>query len=77
MWLEYNTDTLPKTVTKKEDVRTEFGRFCYLEAHEYRMFNTCKKAIILRQVQTTCYTVNMLFSDDVHFYASFALSILW
>ncbi|XP_021947733.1 non-lysosomal glucosylceramidase [Folsomia candida] len=40
LWLEYDGDTLPKTVTKKEDLRNEFGRFCYLEAHEYRMFNT-------------------------------------
>lgn len=46
MWLEYDGDTLPKTVTKKEDLRNEFGRFCYLEAHEYRMFNTCELVLI-------------------------------
>jgi non-lysosomal glucosylceramidase len=33
----------------------EFGRFAYLEGHEYRYYNTC----------------------DVHFYASFALAMLW
>ncbi|KAG8228817.1 hypothetical protein J437_LFUL008313 [Ladona fulva] len=38
-----------------DDPRIEFGRFGYLEGHEYRMYNTY----------------------DVHFYASFALSLLW
>ncbi|XP_046403432.1 non-lysosomal glucosylceramidase [Ischnura elegans] len=37
------------------DVRKEYGRFSYLEGHEYRMYT----------------------SYDVHFYASFALSLLW
>lgn len=46
---------MPKSVTTKADVRDEIGRFAYLEAHEYRMFNTY----------------------DVHFYASFALSMFW
>eukprot|EP00794_Sanderia_malayensis_P009762 gene9762-10761_t len=34
---------------------TEYGRFAYLEGHEYRMYNTY----------------------DVHFYASWALAMLW
>lgn len=33
----------------------EYGRFAYLESHEYLMYNTY----------------------DVHFYASFALVMLW
>ncbi|KAK7066213.1 Non-lysosomal glucosylceramidase [Halocaridina rubra] len=37
------------------DPRTEYGRFAYLESHEYRMYNTY----------------------DVHFYASWALVMLW
>ncbi|XP_071455588.1 non-lysosomal glucosylceramidase [Hetaerina americana] len=37
------------------DVRIEYGRFAYLEGHEYRMYT----------------------SYDVHFYASFALALLW
>ncbi|XP_063225117.1 non-lysosomal glucosylceramidase isoform X3 [Bacillus rossius redtenbacheri] len=37
------------------DPRSEYGRFMYLEGHEYRMINTY----------------------DVHFYASFALAMLW
>ncbi|KAF2368613.1 Glycosyl-hydrolase family 116 catalytic region [Trinorchestia longiramus] len=39
----------------KDDPRLEYGRFAYLESHEYRMFNTY----------------------DVHFYASWALAMLW
>lgn len=35
--------------------RPEYGRFAYLESHEYRMYNTY----------------------DVHFYASWALVMLW
>ncbi len=35
--------------------RYKYGRFAYLEGHEYRMYNTY----------------------DVHFYASFALAMLW
>lgn len=37
------------------DPRKDYGRFAYLEGHEYRMYNTY----------------------DVHFYASFALAMLW
>ncbi|KAK3872278.1 hypothetical protein Pcinc_022635 [Petrolisthes cinctipes] len=37
------------------DPRIEYGRFAYLESHEYRMYNTY----------------------DVHFYASWALVMLW
>ncbi|XP_046895969.1 non-lysosomal glucosylceramidase [Hypomesus transpacificus] len=37
------------------DIIKEYGRFAYLEGHEYRMYNTY----------------------DVHFYASFALIMLW
>lgn len=40
---------------KPDDIRPEFGRFGYLEGHEYRMYNTY----------------------DVHFYSSFALTMLW
>ncbi|XP_072050997.1 non-lysosomal glucosylceramidase-like [Amphiura filiformis] len=40
---------------KTYDFVKEYGRFVYLEGHEYRMFNTY----------------------DVHFYASFALLMLW
>uniref|UniRef100_A0A6A7G381 Non-lysosomal glucosylceramidase-like n=2 Tax=Hirondellea gigas TaxID=1518452 RepID=A0A6A7G381_9CRUS len=39
----------------KQDPRLEYGRFAYLESHEYRMYNTY----------------------DVHFYASWALAMLW
>uniref|UniRef100_A0A0A9Z3A6 Non-lysosomal glucosylceramidase n=4 Tax=Lygus hesperus TaxID=30085 RepID=A0A0A9Z3A6_LYGHE len=38
-----------------DDPRKLYGRFAYLEGHEYRMYNTY----------------------DVHFYASFALAMLW
>lgn len=55
LWLDYDTATLPKVVTTSDDIRKEVGRFAYLEAHEYRMYNTY----------------------DVHFYASFALTMLW
>ncbi|ODN01681.1 Non-lysosomal glucosylceramidase [Orchesella cincta] len=40
LWLDYDTLSLPKTVTQKDDIRAEVGRFAYLEAHEYRMYNT-------------------------------------
>ena len=53
--MDYNNESLPNTLNEKEDVRNEYGRFAYLEAHEYRMYNTY----------------------DVHFYASFALTMLW
>lgn len=36
--MDYTTDTLPRSV--KDNVREEYGRFAYLEAHEYRMYNT-------------------------------------
>ncbi|WAR00764.1 GBA2-like protein, partial [Mya arenaria] len=39
----------------EENVVDEYGKFAYLEGHEYRMYNTY----------------------DVHFYASFALIMLW
>lgn len=41
--------------TWSHDLVREYGRFGYLEGHEYRMYNTY----------------------DVHFYASFALAMLW
>jgi len=40
LWLEYDTSSLPKTISQKDDIRQEVGRFAYLEAHEYRMYNT-------------------------------------
>lgn len=55
LWLDYDTSTLPKVMVGPADIRHEIGRFAYLEAHEYRMYNTY----------------------DVHFYASFALTMLW
>jgi len=54
VWVEYDKTILPRTV-EDDDVRKDYGRFAYLEAHEYRMYNTY----------------------DVHFYASFALSMLF
>lgn len=49
VWIDVKNDTnLSPTIR-------EYGRFAYLEGHEYRMFNTY----------------------DVHFYASFALIMLW
>ncbi|KAG7158309.1 Non-lysosomal glucosylceramidase-like [Homarus americanus] len=53
VWLEMPQDlnaSLPSY-----DSRVEYGRFAYLESHEYRMYNTY----------------------DVHFYASWALVMLW
>ncbi|XP_045109559.1 non-lysosomal glucosylceramidase-like isoform X1 [Portunus trituberculatus] len=53
VWLD-----LPEEVTSTlplHDSRCEYGRFAYLESHEYRMYNTY----------------------DVHFYASWALVMLW
>ncbi|KAB7499797.1 Non-lysosomal glucosylceramidase [Armadillidium nasatum] len=51
LWLEMpEADQLPS-----QDPRIEYGRFAYLESHEYRMYNTY----------------------DVHFYASWALILLW
>lgn len=55
LWLNYDASSLPKSVTNETDIREDVGRFAYLEAHEYRMYNTY----------------------DVHFYASFALTMLW
>jgi len=49
VWIDVkNDESLPTAIR-------EYGRFGYLEGHEYRMFNTY----------------------DVHFYASFALLMLW
>ncbi|XP_045483135.1 non-lysosomal glucosylceramidase [Harmonia axyridis] len=53
IWLtldEKEKEALPET-----DPRRTYGRYAYLEGHEYRMYNTY----------------------DVHFYASFALSMNW
>ncbi|XP_068244667.1 non-lysosomal glucosylceramidase [Palaemon carinicauda] len=52
LWLEMPTVSAP---LPSYDSRTEYGRFAYLESHEYRMYNTY----------------------DVHFYASWALVMLW
>ncbi|XP_033108066.1 non-lysosomal glucosylceramidase-like [Anneissia japonica] len=49
---EVNNETLKPGHAK---LIKEYGRFAYLEGHEYRMYNTY----------------------DVHFYASFALAMLW
>jgi len=43
VWLE--TETVPfmtegKSQESKDDIRKEYGRFGYLEGHEYRMYNT-------------------------------------
>ncbi|XP_014239867.1 non-lysosomal glucosylceramidase isoform X2 [Cimex lectularius] len=48
-------DDEEKKKLSANDPRLEFGRFGYLEGHEYIMYNTY----------------------DVHFYASFALAMLW
>ncbi|KAK3911068.1 Non-lysosomal glucosylceramidase [Frankliniella fusca] len=51
VWLVHNDKNIDPTY----DPRHKYGRFAYLEGHEYRMYNTY----------------------DVHFYASFALAMLW
>ncbi|XP_069194516.1 non-lysosomal glucosylceramidase isoform X2 [Procambarus clarkii] len=53
VWLEMPQPV--NTSLPSYDSRPEFGRFAYLESHEYRMYNTY----------------------DVHFYASWALVMLW
>ncbi|XP_037772896.1 non-lysosomal glucosylceramidase-like [Penaeus monodon] len=53
VWLEMTPS--PNTPLPAYDTRPEYGRFAYLESHEYRMYNTY----------------------DVHFYASWALVMLW
>ncbi|XP_076067444.1 non-lysosomal glucosylceramidase [Oratosquilla oratoria] len=53
VWLEMPSS--PTTPYASHDPRPEYGRFAYLESHEYRMYNTY----------------------DVHFYASWALILLW
>lgn len=54
VWLDVNNITDNNRTPIPEFVK-EYGRFAYLEGHEYRMYNTY----------------------DVHFYASFALVLLW
>jgi non-lysosomal glucosylceramidase len=49
IWLDVSNDTEAPSYVRN------YGRFGYLEGHEYRMYNTY----------------------DVHFYASFALIMLW
>ncbi|KAG0715972.1 Non-lysosomal glucosylceramidase [Chionoecetes opilio] len=53
VWLEMPQETA--STLPLHDSRCEYGRFAYLESHEYRMYNTY----------------------DVHFYASWALVMLW
>ena len=41
VWVDYNEESLPNTFHgDANDVRHEYGRFAYLEAHEYWMYNT-------------------------------------
>ncbi|XP_073242353.1 non-lysosomal glucosylceramidase-like isoform X1 [Porites lutea] len=54
VWLDV-ADNSDDQKTSIPDFVKEYGRFAYLEGHEYRMYNTY----------------------DVHFYASFALTLLW
>ncbi|PIK61130.1 putative non-lysosomal glucosylceramidase-like [Apostichopus japonicus] len=58
VWVE-SVEEFPHGVRHKHtwshELVREYGRFGYLEGHEYRMYNTY----------------------DVHFYASFALAMLW
>ncbi|XP_068685354.1 non-lysosomal glucosylceramidase-like isoform X1 [Montipora capricornis] len=54
VWLDVSNIADNKK-TPIPDFVKEYGRFAYLEGHEYRMYNTY----------------------DVHFYASFALVLLW
>lgn len=51
MWIDYDSTTLPKTVTATDDIRSEVGRFAYLESHEYRMFNV-RLAVLLKLIFT-------------------------
>ncbi|XP_017769202.1 PREDICTED: non-lysosomal glucosylceramidase [Nicrophorus vespilloides] len=51
----YILDDSEASKLAKHDPRLEYGRYAYLEGHEYRMYNTY----------------------DVHFYASYALSMNW
>ncbi|XP_018007770.1 non-lysosomal glucosylceramidase isoform X2 [Hyalella azteca] len=53
VWLDVDDDEASSFPS--HDPRLEYGRFAYLESHEYRMYNTY----------------------DVHFYASWALVMLW
>ncbi|XP_070542370.1 non-lysosomal glucosylceramidase-like isoform X2 [Ptychodera flava] len=57
VWIEANDETIGIMKSKEPmpSVVKEYGRFAYLEGHEYRLYNTY----------------------DVHFYASFALVMLW
>lgn len=59
IWMEYDSclgnSTGKYSTNTVGDLRSDYGRFAYLEGHEYRMYNTY----------------------DVHFYASFALAMLW
>ncbi|XP_031554727.1 non-lysosomal glucosylceramidase-like [Actinia tenebrosa] len=52
LWLDVKQESSTKAIP---EIIKKFGRFAYLEGHEYRMYNTY----------------------DVHFYASFALTMLW
>ncbi|CAG7829246.1 unnamed protein product [Allacma fusca] len=40
IWIDYTQESLPKLVDDTTNVRNDYGRFAYLEAHEYRMYNT-------------------------------------
>ncbi|CAL4124443.1 unnamed protein product, partial [Meganyctiphanes norvegica] len=53
--LNLKVDPTKSAFAPTPSTRTEYGRFAYLESHEYRMYNTY----------------------DVHFYASWALVMLW
>ncbi|XP_077870346.1 non-lysosomal glucosylceramidase-like [Saccoglossus kowalevskii] len=57
IWIEHNKEHngLINSGDINNSVIKQYGKFAYLEGHEYRMFNTY----------------------DVHFYASFALIMLW
>ncbi|XP_014676714.1 PREDICTED: non-lysosomal glucosylceramidase-like isoform X2 [Priapulus caudatus] len=61
VWVDVDCETVTgvkpvsPAVVNPHKLIQEYGKFAYLEGHEYRMYNTY----------------------DVHFYASFALAMLW